>query len=250
MANFDDLKQERLIQKELQNAGIPQNKLNSLLKMLDNQIKCGPVCQKNQRDENLKRMYDNAVTNYAEAPFKVKNAEKKYYETTKGSAFYDDMLKDRYSNEIKNKSIQLIKEHKDKVDEIKLSISNYETQVIYSSKIEKLLKKVIIENDYLRENVDKYKASVQTNDRKTFYEDQQIQNLDKWKNIIFKIFWILFILLVINVFVIKQKYFDYTIWIKLVLLLIFPFYLFPLIYHFLIKIKNKMYLKDVYTDLK
>lgn len=250
MKNCNVLQQQRIVQRELEKINLPQNELNSLLKMLDNQIKCGPVCQKNQRDENLKRIYDNALINKAESPYKVKIAEKNYYESVKGSAFYNNMLKKRYSDEIKETAVKNIKEHKDILDEIKLLISNYETQLIYSEKIEKLLKKVKLENKWLRENVDKYKASVQTNDRKTFYEDQQIENLDKWNNIIISIFWILFVLLSINILLLQKKYGDYKSWIKLFLIAFLPLYALPYLYHSLIKIKDKMNVKDVYVDLK
>jgi len=250
MANFNDLQQQRLVQRELENIGLPQNKLNSLLKMLDNQIKCGPVCQKIQRDENLKRLYENAVINKEEAPYKVKTAEKNYYVETKGTAFYNDMLKKRYSDEIRKTAIQNIKEHKDELDEIKSLISNYETQLIYNGKIDKLLKKVKVENKWLRENVDKYKASVQTNDRKTFYEDQQIENLENWNKFIIYLFWILFIALAANVLLFKQKYGDYKTWIRLFLAAFLPLYAMPYLYHSIIKIKDKLTTNDVYVDLK
>ncbi|MEX0597769.1 MAG: hypothetical protein WD512_14855 [Candidatus Paceibacterota bacterium] len=250
MENLNDLQQERLIQTELEKIGLPQNKLNSLLKMLDNQIKCGPVCQKNQRDENLKRLYDNAVITKEESPYKVKIAEKNYYEATKGTAFYNDMLKDRYSSEIKEIAIKSIKQHKDILDENKLLISNYETQQIYSDKIDKLHKKVTLEYEWLIENVDKYKASVQTNDRKTFYEDQQIENLDKWNKFISYLFWILFIALAINVLLFKKQYTDYKTWITLFLVVFLPLYAMPYLYHSFIKIKDKLTTNDVYVDIK
>ena len=41
--------------------------------------RCGPECQKAQRDETLRRSYDQSLLNMKEAPNKVKVAEKEYY---------------------------------------------------------------------------------------------------------------------------------------------------------------------------
>lgn len=254
---LSDLQQQRLVQRELRNAGLPQNKLNSILAAIDEQVKCGPVCQKMQRDENLKRSYETALTNYKEAPYRIKEAEKKYYEATKGTAFYNEMLKERYSSEIKAIAISSIQDHKKNINEIKNDISDYESEIIYSSKLRNLMNNVMAENELLRENINDYKSEINTNDRKTFYEDQQIQNLSRWRSIIIVLFWIIFAVLCINILLLKQKYKDIYAWIKLLLVALTPFYIIPLIqklilkiYNLILSIKDALKLKDVYVNIK
>ena len=257
MENLNDLKQQRLIEQQLADAGLPQNKLNSLIEMLNEQIKCGPVCQQMQRDQNLKRIYSDAVTNYKEGPTKIKLAEKNYYEATKGSAFYNDILKDRYSKEIKDIAMKSIKQHGDNVKEIKTQINKYNSETIYSEKMEKLLERLLSENLSFKEQADKNKSLIYTNDRKTFYEDQQIENIYYWRRVIIALFWILFLSLCINVLFLKKKYDDYKTWIRLFIVALFPFYIIPFIqkiilkiYHLLIDVKDMLKIKDVYIDLK
>ena len=256
MENITDLQQQRLIEKELVDAGLPQNKLNSLLTMLDEQIKCGPECQKLERENNLKRLYNNAVTNYIEGPSKIKTAEQKYYETTKGSAYYNDILKSRYTNEVKDKAIESINEHKNNINEIQSLLKDYDSEIIYSDKMKKLLNKLITENNILKENIDQNKSSIQTNDRKTFYEDQQIDNLYNWKRIIIALFWFLFTALCVNALFLKKKYSDYKVWIRLFFVALMPFYIIPFIqkiilkiYHLIVETKDILKIKNVYVDL-
>ena len=237
MENLNDLKQQRLIEQQLADAGLPQNKLNSLIEMLNEQIKCGPVCQQMQRDQNLKRIY--------------------YYEATKGSVFYNDMLKERYSKEIKDIAMKSIKQHGDNVKEIKTQINKYNSETIYSEKMEKLLERLLSENLSFKEQADKNKSLIYTNDRKTFYEDQQIENIYYWRRVIIALFWILFLSLCINVLFLKKKYDDYKTWIRLFIVALFPFYIIPFIqkiilkiYHLLIDVKDMLKIKDVYIDLK
>jgi len=257
MENLNDLKQQRLIEQELTDAGLPQNKLNSLIEILNEQIKCGPVCQKMQREQNLKRIYSDAVTNYKEGPTKIKLAEKNYYEATKGSAFYNDILKDRYSKEIKEIAKKSIKQHEENVKEINAQINSYKSETIYSEKMEKLLERLLFENVSLKDKADKNLSLIYTNDRKTFYEDQQIENIYYWKKVIIALFWFLFLSLCINVLFLKKKYNDYKAWIRLFIVALFPFYIIPFIqkiilkiYHLLIDAKDMMKIKNVYIDLK
>jgi hypothetical protein len=254
---LSDLQQQRLIERELRNAGLPQNKLNSILASIDEQVKCGPVCQKMQRDQNLKRSYEDALTNYKEGPYRVREAEKNYYVAAKGAAFYNDMIKERYSKEIKEMAIANIKEHKNNVEEIKNDISQYESELIYSGKLKNLLNNVVADNEELRENIKDYNSTVYTNDRKTYYEDQQIENLNRWRRIIIILFWIIFVAYCVNLLILKQKYGDKFSWIKLLVVALVPFYVVPFIqkiilwiYHLLLSFKDMLKLKDVYIDIK
>ena len=64
------------------------NTINKLIQP----VTCGPECQKAQRDETLRRSYDQSLLNMKEAPDKVKVAEKEYYISMNGSEFYNNVL--------------------------------------------------------------------------------------------------------------------------------------------------------------
>jgi hypothetical protein len=123
--------------------------------------------------------------------------------------------------------------------------------------MEKLLERLLSENLSFKEQADKNKSLIYTNDRKTFYEDQQIENIYYWRRVIIALFWILFLSLCINVLFLKKKYDDYKTWIRLFIVALFPFYIIPFIqkiilkiYHLLIDVKDMLKIKDVYIDLK
>ena len=141
--------------------------------------------------------------------------------------------------------------------EIKTQINKYNSETIYSEKMEKLLERLLSENLSFKEQADKNKSLIYTNDRKTFYEDQQIENIYYWRRVIIALFWILFLSLCINVLFLNKKYDDYKTWIRLFIFALFPFYIIPFIqkiilkiYHLLIDVKDMLKIKDVYIDLK
>ena len=256
--NKKDLFKKKIQEKKKgKKTNLPQNKVNTFISSVDKEVKCGPQCQKMQREQNLKRLYTEAVTNYTQGPTKIKLAEKNYYEATKGSAYYNEMLKEKYSKEIKEISAKNVAQHKDNVKEINTKIDAYTSETIYNRKMKTFLDRLMSENLTLKEQHETNKSLIYTNDRKTFYEDQQIQNIYYWRRVVVALFWILFISLCINVLFLKKKYDDYKAWIRLFIIALFPNYVIPFIqkiilkiYYLLLKAKDSMKIKNVYIDLK
>ena len=167
------------------------------------------------------------------------------------------MLKEKYSKEIKEISAKNVAQHKDNVKEINTKIDAYTSETIYNWKMKTFLDRLMSENLTLKEQHETNKSLIYTNDRKTFYEDQQIQNIYYWRRVVVALFWILFISLCINVLFLKKKYDDYKAWIRLFIIALFPNYVIPFIqkiilkiYYLLLKAKDSMKIKNVYIDLK
>lgn len=253
--NIGDIQQQQMIEKALIDAGYPVNKINSLVQQVNSQLQCGPECQKVQKNERLKELYENAMLNLENAPQKLFQAEKKYYVETQGLDYYNDVMTEKYVIDVQSDADTRLKEHKNRISDLKSAAANYSSSVKYDERMHEFLVKLINENKSLRKKIEKLKATTITNDRKTYYEEQQISSLSFWIKIMKYLYWIIFILLCVKIFI--NKNFEKATFIQLFLLALAPNFLIPLlivflkfIYEKLIGFINFFKIKDVYTNIK
>ena len=222
---------------------------------------CGPECQKAQRDETLKRSYDQSLLNMKQAPDKVKVAEKNYYISMNGSEFYNNVLKDRYTTEISDESSKIIDDQKTNLTTFNSIVNDYDVSNLYIKRITDLMDRLVLENTNLNSKIDRLSSNVTTNDRKTYYEEQQITNIGTWKTYILYIYWLLFIVYCVVALIFKNKIVCYKTWIKILILALVPMIVFPLLkklilfkYYLTNKITHMFDLKDikknVYKNIK
>ena len=174
LSSTSDLQQQTAINQALADAGLPQNKINSLIELAKERLMCDSVCQKEKKSAELKKKFTSAQKNLRDAPEEVSLAEKNYYVFSQGYPAYEDMLFDRYSKtaeEMKKKSQQ---KHKKLMQEIDTYINDYKAETIYSKRMRELLKVRTEENSKLRREIENNIAVVQTNDRRVTYEDEEL----------------------------------------------------------------------------
>ena len=223
--------------------------------------RCGPECQKAQRDETLRRSYDQSLLNMKEAPNKVKVAEKEYYISMNGSEFYNNVLKDRYTTEISDESSKIINDQKNNLTTFNSIVNDYDVSNLYIKRITDLMDRLVLENTNLNSKIDRLSSNVTTNDRKTYYEEEQITNIGTWKTYILYIYWLLFIVYCVVALIFKNKILCYKTWIKILILALVPMIIFPLLkklilfnYYLTNKITDMFNLKDikknVYKNIK
>lgn len=233
------------------------NTINKLIQP----VTCGPECQKAQRDETLRRSYDQSLLNMKEAPDKVKVAEKEYYISMNGSEFYNNVLKDRYNTEILDESTKIIDEQTNNLTTFNSLVNDYDISNVYIKRITDLMNRLVLENTTLNNKIDSISSSVTTNDRKTYYEEQQINYVGTWKTYILYIYWLLFIVYCAVALILKNKILCYKTWIKILILSLVPMIVFPLLKKFILfkyyltnKITHMFDLKDikknVYKNIK
>jgi hypothetical protein len=206
------------------------NTINKLIQP----VTCGPECQKAQRDETLRRSYDQSLLNMKEAPDKVKVAEKEYYISMNGSEFYNNVLKDRYTTEISDESSKIIDDQKNNLTTFNSIVNDYDVSNLYIKRITDLMDRLVLENTILNTKIDRLSSNVTTNDRKTYYEEQQINYVGTWKTYILYIYWLLFIVYCAVALILKNKILCYKTWIKILILSLVPMIVFPLLKKFIL----------------
>jgi hypothetical protein len=177
----------------LKNQQISQDKINELLNQSVDALVCGPTCQKQKVTDELRQKYIDAETNVNTAPIELERTKKNYYVFTEGRTYYDNMLEEEL---IKKSQIisQLLSENFN--DEVSSAITMNEylnIALINSDYTKDLLKYYVKQNEEITLKLKDNHGDILTNDRKTYYEVQELERLELWYKIWFRLFYILFI---------------------------------------------------------
>ena len=143
------------------------------------------------------------------------------------------------------------------MEKVNSMINYYEAESIYSKRMKQLYKELLEKNEEYKKNISNYKADVATNDRKTYYENEEIKNLKDIYDVLVIIYWISFAVFCIMALFIAKKYKDYRVWLIIVFFALIPNVLLSLIAIGLYDIKefitntlSQHLPKNVYVNLK
>lgn len=227
------------------------NKFNDLISKATDAILCNSECQKQRQSEILKQNYLNAKTNLATAPQQETTAEKNYIIFTQGKAAYNDLL-DKKLLEKANIITEKFKENFNQdVNKINSQIESYNGLLINFTNIIELYLQYKEENIELVKKFKYDSNDILTNERKSFYEEQNVENLN------FFYFYFLIIIYIILIICFQIFYFFYPTNLNLkfkilisVFFIILPFistWLLELVLHFL-QIIYDILPKNVYKE--
>ncbi len=242
----NELKQQAAINNALINAGLPQNKINGLIAMAKDNLLCNSDCQKERESSRLKKLWEASKTNLKTAPEQVEVAEKNYYIFNKGVAQYQDLLFDRYSKTAEEMRQSSIVKHTKLLNELNALITSYDAETIYSKRMHELLRIRKRENKKLRDSIDSFIGTTQTDARKVDYQNIETTWVTTVRKGLKYIYYSIFIIyFLISDYFRNEKYKDKTVWLLIVLYLIFPYFLNWIIIQ-LYYLKN--YIHHVFTN--
>ena len=170
------------------------NKINSMFSQLQQMVSCNGPCLQKREAQNLKQKMVNAETNIISAPSQYQVAQKNYVTFTKGEYAYNEVFK----KQLEEKADKIVQEYKVKYDEIsqkiKTQLETYQGIFVNFDNVMDLYVKYKKENDELFKQLKNTTSDVLMNERKTFYQDQQVDVLK------FYYFYIILIIYCICVF--------------------------------------------------
>jgi hypothetical protein len=224
--------------------------VNALIAQSNEQLMCGPACQKEKNISNLQENYVKAQTNLKTAPQQLEQAKQNYYKALEGQAAYNKMVLDKVTEDAKKVTSSL----KTKFDTSSIEVGNligvYNTLKSNFDNVNDLSQEYAQENAKMAKTLKKIRGDIITNDRKTYYEQQSIDGLSWWYNW-FRIIYIVLVIGFIILLLFKSHWWFYKILIILVVLF-YPVYIAPLVVYILKCIQNLGTLilpKDVYLTL-
>jgi len=225
--------------------------INKLLRQASKAIMCGPDCQKNEKMSQLYQTYLNSKTNLINAPQQVEQSAKNYYMYAEGPSGYNNYLNtslDEKSNAIVNVMNQNFKKN---LATANSTLNLYNGISINYNSVLDLYDKYHNENTMLEKKYKNDTNDIFTNDRKTYYANQGIDNLNYYYKIFLYIYAIIMFIYFISMIILKN---DITIVKKItifILLVLYPFVIIPLykwiMYYYLSIVA--MFPKNAYKSL-
>ena len=235
----------------LQKQQINQDQINDLLNKSAEALLCGPDCQKTKLTDELKQKYLDAETNVQIAPTKLEQTKKNYYVYKEGRPFYDNMLEDELKQKAEKISELLGESFNEEVSSA-LTMNQYlNTALINSQYTSELFKKYSSENQELKLQLRNSRGDILTNDRKTYYETDALNQLQLWYRFWWYIYYILILVFTIALVVSPSQLTMIKKVVIFVLLLFYPYYI-DYIVRWVQGIYKNIYNslpKNVYNDL-
>ena len=159
------------------NGNLNINKFNSLINQASNAIMCDANCQKQKQANSLKQKFQAAQANLATAPGQLQVAERNYVTLTQGADAYSELQDQQLADEAQAITDQITKLVNAAVADISADIESYNGLLLNFKNVVELLKKYVKENLELEKDLKDEIDDVAKNDRKTYYENQEIDNL-------------------------------------------------------------------------
>jgi hypothetical protein len=235
----------------LKDQQISQETINELLEQASNTTLCGPTCQKIRVSQELKQTYLDAETNMQTAPIDLEQSRKNYYVFTEGQTEYENMnekelvtkattiselIEQNFNNEVTNANTMNIL--------LNTALNNSEHTI-------KLFEDYLEKNKTLKLKIKEKHGDILTNDRKTYYETEAIDNLKSWYIFFLIMYFILIIILCLSLVFASHNLTIMKCIIISVLTIFYPLYInhfVKWIYSIWVSFVNRLP-KNVYNDL-
>lgn len=170
------------------------NKFNSFLDAAAETIACGPQCQQQKKTDELKNKFLTAESNLALAEPQYQIAKQNYYMFTAGQSGYDDMMESEYREKAELIAQKFKETYDDEISKIKSQLDTYNGLLINFENVVDLHKQYEKENEQLFKQLKHETNDILTNERKTYYEEQEIDSLNNYYRYIL---WIIYTIAVI-----------------------------------------------------
>ena len=208
--------------------------INSLIDNATKLIMCPPgsACEKENVSAELNRELQDAIINEQVAPLRLANAKRYYYTYTQGKSIYNGMLE----KELQEKSRLITNQIGDKfIEEVKNAVTMnmfFNTAQLNSENTVELYNEYVKKNAEMAKIIDSSRGDVLTNDRKTYYETEAMENLKMWYMLIISIYWILVVTFILSIFFSTSTMSRTKQIILVVLLILYPFIIHKVVVYF------------------
>jgi len=226
------------------------SKFNSLIVQAQN-ILNNKSTSESSKQNNLKQKYLEATHNYLTGPEQIENAFKNYYVYEKGELAYNE----EYESVLEKRTAviisQFMQNFRENISNSKILLESYTSLFLNYQNVNDYYNTINKKNADLKKKLITMKADTLTNDRKTYYEDQGINSLISYSNIIFFIY-IATIIGFVVCMIIKPSNVPKIMQIVILIFLILYIFIAVPFFTFIISILKKigsMLPKNVYTSL-
>jgi hypothetical protein len=181
-------------------------KLNNLILQASQTISCDSTCQKEKTQEDLKKKYLDAQMNEASASNQVQTAKKNYVTFTEGTSGYNNVLESDLTLKATTITDLFQTNFNNEVDNITSNIETLNGLLINYNNVVDLYNSYKIENKHLNIKFKNNTSDVLTNERKTYYQEQGLQNLNFYYYVLLVIYIVIVIIFLIFIFIFPSSF--------------------------------------------
>jgi hypothetical protein len=153
------------------------DKFNSMIDEATQAIMCDSSCQKNKQADQLEQKYLDAQTNLATGPDNVYTTRKNYVVYNDGQEVYHELIESELTKKAELITKFYEKNFNDEANNVLSSIKTYDGLLMNVKNVVDLFLKYKKENVELTKKIKEETNDILTNERKTYYQDQGIDNL-------------------------------------------------------------------------
>lgn len=255
--SINDLSQEDLntltnnITKKFNNSNLQTAKVNKLIDQATDAVLCNSQCQWEREAAALEQLYLTAETTIETAPMQLFESRKNYMVFTEGQNEYNQYMIDLLTAKAEKTTTEFTKRFDGETKELESFNYTYNALVINFKNVVDLYIKYKKENIELKKQLKEDVNDIVTNDRKTFYEDQQLDSLKNYYFYLLLLMYLVCVLFFIILFLTYPSNYNWKITLGvLICLIILPFISYWLL-AFVIFVAYKIYgllPKNVYTE--
>lgn len=182
---------------------------NRIIQQAQDFMACGTDCQRAKKEQELLRSYQTAQMGLFNGTDNLESTSKNYYTFAKGDSGYNDFNKGKIGDVAK----QIVAKYSTMFNEIAHNsevLNNvYQSDFINVNHAKELHQTLVQKNKDLDTRLKDILNDISTSDRKTYYEDQELDDLRWWYNIYLAIYVILLITFVISSFLVPTEMSKY-----------------------------------------
>lgn len=199
-------------------------KLAELIKKANFNIQpqCDAECQQKKREQDLFIEYQKALNQMREAPRIVDQAEEKYYVYSGKSAEYERKKVVESNREVN----ELAGDLKSKFDKQDVIIKDQEISITdltkYKTYLFELRKKTADELETTKAEIERISAVDEIGYRGGYYDEQDVEQTNKWNRMFRRIYWMVIIIFVVVV-IYNGSYTTKRPYIYLAMILLYPY---------------------------
>lgn len=182
---------------------------NRIIQQAQDFLACGTDCQRAKKEQELLRNYQTAQMGLFNGTDNLESTSKNYYTFAKGDSGYNDFNKGKLrdvANQIAAKYSTMFNEI---VNNSQVLNNVYQSDFINVNHAKELHQSLVQKNKDLDTRLKDILNDISTSDRKTYYEDQELDDLHWWYKIYLAIYIILLITFVISSFFVPTEMTKY-----------------------------------------
>ena len=182
---------------------------NRIIQQAQNFLACGTDCQRAKKEQELLRQYQSAQMGLFNGTDNLESTSKNYYTFAKGDSVYNDFNKGKLGNVANQIAVKYSTMFNESVNNSQILNNVYQSDFINVNHAKELHQTLVQKNKDLDTRLKDILNDISTSDRKSYYEDQELNDLRWWYNIYLAIYIILLITFVISSFLVPTEMTKY-----------------------------------------